>query len=222
MAFVPQRFLFRLALPCQCQPDVPIQGGDDLLDLPESCRIDSFGALDDQHDFADVRLAWNEQGLALQVEVRGKDQVPVGDAARPHLADGLTLWLDTRDARASHRASRFCQQFHFLPVGGGDEGDEPVFVQTKIHRALADAPLAEPDAVLLRGRKTRGGYRLEAFLPVEVLSGFDPDHSRRLGLAYLVRDRELGEQMLGPGSEFPVGEDPSLWSVLELMGGKSG
>lgn len=222
MAFVPQRFLFRLALPCQYQPDLPIQGGDDLLDLPESCRIDSFGALDDQRDFADVRLAWNEQGLALQVEVCGKDQVPVGDAARPNLADGLTLWLDTRDARASHRASRFCHQFHFLPVGGGDEGDEAVFVQTKIHRALADAPLAEPDAVLLRGRKTRNGYRLEAFLPAEVLSGFDIDHSRRLGLAYLVRDRELGEQMLGPGSEFPVAEDPSLWSILELVGGKSG
>src|SRR5207253_8931712 len=97
--------------------------------------------------FADVRLAWNETGLAVQLEVRGKEQPPAGDAARPGLSDGLTLWLDTRDARTSHRASRFCHQFHFLAAGGGSERDEPVFVQPKINRALQDAPLAPAAAV---------------------------------------------------------------------------
>ena len=60
------------------------------------------------------------------------------------------------------------------------------------------------------------GYRLELFFPAEVLHGFDPETNRRLGFAYAVNDPDRGEQFLGVGREFPVGEDPSLWSVLEL------
>src|SRR5262249_37167588 len=140
MSFVPHRFLFRLAVPCRQVIDVPDLEGDDLVDLPESCRIANFAFLDGKTDFADVRLAWNENGLALQMEVRGKEQPAAGDAARPGPADGLTLWIDTRDARTSHRASRFCHQFHFLAAGGGAERDEPAFLQAKINRALQDAP----------------------------------------------------------------------------------
>lgn len=217
MSFVPHRFLFRLALPCRYVADVPHSERDDLLDLPEACRIESYAELDGKHDFADVRLAWNEQGLAVQVEVSGKDEVPVGDVGRLGHSDGMTLWLDTRDARASHRASRFCHQFHLLPAGGGPERDEPVLAQSKINRALQDAPLAALNEVPFRGSRTRTGYRLEAFLPAGILTGFDPEQNHRLGVAYLIRDRELGEQMLGPGTDFPVAEDPSLWSVLDLV-----
>ena len=58
---------------------------------------------------------------------------------------------------------------------------------------------------------------LEAFLTANVLNGFDPEQNRRLGFYYAVRDAELGEQVLTIGSEFPYAEDPSLWSVLELV-----
>jgi hypothetical protein len=215
--FVPNRFLFRLAVPCRFVGTVPTLEGDELVDLPESCRLDNFAALDERRNFADVRLGWNEGGIALQVEVSGKGDPPAGDAARPGSSDGFTLWLDTRDARSGHRASRFCHQFHFLPTGGGPEKDEPVVVQTRIHRAQQDAPLAPDGAIPFRGKITRAGYRLEAFLPASVLTGLDPEQNPRLGVAYLVRDRELGEQMLGAGTDFPLGEDPSLWSVLDLV-----
>src|SRR5204862_223184 len=163
----------------------PHEQGDDLLDLPEACRLDNL-APPQQPNFADVRLAWNEMGLAWQVEVKGKEQVPQGDAARPRVSDGVTLWIDTRDARTSHRASRYCHQFHFLPSGGGPERDQPAFVQTKIHRALHDAPLSPASAVPLRCRRTRGGYVIEAFLPAAVLHGFDPEQNPRLGIYYAV------------------------------------
>lgn len=217
MPLVPNRFLFRLAHPCRFIEDLPREGEDDLLDLPESCRIDNGAEMDELRNFADVRLAWNDQGLALQVEVRGKEQATVGDVSRPRHSDGVSLWLDTRDARTSHRASRFCHLFHFLPSGGGPERDEPVFVQTKIHRALDDAPLAAAGAVPFRFQRVTGGYRLEAFLPAAILTGFDPEQNRRLGFFYAVRDNELGEQTLGAGVDFPYAEDPSLWSVLELV-----
>src|SRR5262249_2894258 len=120
--------------------DIPHEG-EELFDLPEECRLENFADMDARVNFADVRLAWNEGGLAVQVQVRGKDRLPAGDASRPRQSDGLTLWLDTRDARTSHRASRYCHQFHFLPTGGGPERDEPAFAQTRINRALQDAPL---------------------------------------------------------------------------------
>jgi hypothetical protein len=216
MPLIPHRFLFRLTLPCLFVPDLP-RDGDDLLDLPPDCRLPNFADLDGRKEFADVRLAWNDAGLALQVEVRGKDQEPGGDVARPRQSDGVSLWIDTRDARTSHRASRYCHQFHFLPRGGGPERDEPAFVQAKIQRALQDAPQAVAGTVSFRSRRRRAGYRIEAFLSAPALHGFDPEQNPRLGITYLIRDGELGEQALSVGSDFPVGEDPTLWSVLELV-----
>src|SRR5437660_10954923 len=216
MPLVPHRFLFRVAYPCRYVADIPREGEDDLLDLPEDCRLDNLADMDGRPNFADVRLAWNELGLALQVEVRGKERPPAGDAAPPRHSDGVALWIDTRDARTSHRASRYCHQFHFLPTGGGPDRDEPVFVQTKINRALNDAPLSPAGAVPFRSWITKTGYVIEAFLPAAVLNGVDPGQNSRLGFYYAVRDAELGEQALSVGSDFPYWEDPSLWSVLEL------
>ena len=215
MPLVPHRFLFRIAHPCLYVADMPLDEGDDLLDLPEMCRLDNYADMDGRPSFADVRLAWNERGLGLQVTVRGKEKEPQADVSRPRISDGVSLWIDTRDARASHRASRHCHQFHFLPVGGGD-GEEPTVVQSKINRATEDAP-HNADAVLLHRGRATAGYRLAAFLPASALNGFDPEQHPRLGVYYAVRDDELGEQTLGVDADFPFGEDPSLWDVLELV-----
>ena len=88
--------------------------------------------------------------------------------------------------------------------------------QAKINRALQDAPLSPPTAIPFRCERIRGGYRIEAFLPAAVLNGYDSEQTPRLGVYYAVRDAELGEQVLSVGTDFPFGEDPSLWSVLEL------
>jgi len=217
MTLLPHRFLFRVAHPCRHVKGVPHEDGDRLLDLPESCRLENFAAMDGKRNFADVRLAWNELGLAVQAEVRGKEQAPQGHEARPRGSDGVTLWVDTRDARTSHRATRYCHQFHLLPTGGGPDNDEPVFGQSKINRALQDAPLCPPGSVPFRCEPVKRGYLVEAFLPAAVLNGFDPEQNPRLGVYYAVRDAELGEQVLSVGPEFPYWEDPSLWAVLELV-----
>jgi hypothetical protein len=217
MPLIPNRFLLRVAHPCLYLGDRPLEEGDDLLDLPEACRVDNFAAMDERPAFADVRLAWNERGLALQVTVRGKEQPAVGDVARPRQSDGVTLWIDTRESRGSHRASRYCHQFHLLAAGGGPEKDEPAFVQGKINRALEDAPTAPAGAVPFRRDRRRNGYLLEAFLPATVLNGFDPEQSSRLGFYYAVRDQEQGEQTLAVDADFPWAEDPTLWEVLELV-----
>ncbi len=218
---VPNRFLVRLAHSCPYVKDAPKGGDDDehLLELPESARVQNFAALDERTNFADVRLAWNEFGLAVQVEVTGKQQPAQGDSEKPKSSDGLNLWIDTRDARASHRASRFCHHFLFLPAGGGPDKEEAFATQAKINRAQQDAPIANFADVLFRHHRNKGGYRLEAFLPVAVLNGFDPQEHPRLGLYYVVRDQELGDQFLSVNWDFPFADDPSLWDVLELVKG---
>src|SRR4051812_32865431 len=198
---------------------MPREDGDELLELPPTCRIEPLGVMDGLKNFADVRLAWNEFGIGIRAEVRGKKQPAQGDAARPRSSDGLTLWLDTRGSRGSHRASRYCHQFHLLPSGGGPDLIEPVFVQTKIHRALHDAPLCLESSVRFRGVVVRGGYVVEAFLPAAVLNGFDAEQNRRLGFFWAVHDAELGDMTLGLDADFPYAEDPSLWSILELTQG---
>jgi hypothetical protein len=217
MSFVPHRFLVRLSHPCRYVKNIPDVDGDDLLELSDSCRIDNFASLDEKKNFADVRMAWNESGLAIQVTVTGKTEAPQCDPARPRFSDGLSLWIDTRGDRTSHRASRYCHQFHLLPNGGGSDRDEPVLLQSKINRAQQDAPHCDPADVPFRMTNVKRGYRLEAFFPVAVLNGFDPDEHSVLGFYYAVRDQELGEQVLSVGSEFPYSDDPSLWAALELI-----
>jgi hypothetical protein len=195
---------------------MPLEEEDSLLELPEAARLDPFADLDDAPNFADVRLAWNEMGLGLTVEVKGKDSYPIGDVDRPRQSDGITLWIDTRGDRTAHRASRTCHQFHFLAAGGGSNKDEPVVVQSKIHRALQDAPLANAVDVPFRFERKKGGYRIEAFLGASVLTAFDPEQFPRLGVFYSVKDFEKGEQTPGADSDFPFAEDPSLWASLDL------
>src|SRR5258708_7304777 len=127
MSLVPYPFLFRMTLPCCYLKQMPLPEKGSLLDLSEEHRIENFAAMDGRKNFADVRLAWNELGLGLKVEVRAKQNLPMGNPERPRSSDGVTLWLDTRDARANHRASRYCHQFHFLVTGAGPEHDEPTF-----------------------------------------------------------------------------------------------
>lgn len=217
---VPARFLVRLAHPCPYVRAMPAADADAdrLFELPEFARLRGFAALDGGPAFADVRLAWNELGVGIEASVTGKEQPPAGDASKPRLSDGLTLWLDTRDARAGHRATRTCHQFTFLPAGGGADLAEPACVQTKINRALQDAPLAGAADIPFRAHELKSGYRVEAFLPAAVLAGFDPDQHPRWGVYYHVRDSELGDQYLGVNGDFPVADDPSLWDALDLTG----
>src|SRR4051812_19564003 len=101
MQLVPNRFLFRVRNVCPYIAGIP-DDDEELFRLPETCRIDNLADMDGKENFADVRLAWNEGGIAIQAEVRGKDNLPTGDATKPRLSDGLSLWIDTRDSRTSH------------------------------------------------------------------------------------------------------------------------
>jgi hypothetical protein len=214
---LPQAFWFRLALPCPRIDGLPRSGKGRLLDLPEACRLPDMATLEGKTSWTEVRVAWNPVGLAIAVEATGKSGRIVYDPQRPQASDGLQVWIDTRDTRDIHRATRFCHRFLALLVPNGSGSGLGVDMSQKpIPRAVADAPLCRPDRFQAKAETIRKGWRLELFLPAEALHGFDPETNRRLGFAYQVCDPERDDQYLTIGREFPIGEDPSLWVTLEL------
>jgi hypothetical protein len=213
---LPQAFWFRLAVPCLRVDGIPRSGGSRLLDLPETCRLPETSRLDGKEPWADVRLAWNPQGIAVLVEAEG-DLSALGSDDRPDVVYGVQVWVDTRDTRDVSRATRFCHKFDARLTPAPGRSALGVQVQQKpIARAVADAPLCRPDALSARAGRVKNGWRIELFLPDKALNGFDPETNRRLGFTYRVSDPERDDQFLGAGREFPVGENPSLWSTIEL------
>lgn len=216
---IPQPFWFRPLFQAPKVERIPrVSPTGRLLDLAEACLLPNFGELDGHAGWSRVWVAWNDRGLALSVEVTGKSGRIQFDSSRPQGSDGINVWVDTRDTRDIHRASRYCHKISAMlfPRRPG-EGPDVMIVPEKIARAQADAPLPDPDSYQSRAALTKQGWRLELFIPARNLQGFDPETNRRLGFNVQVIDPERGDEFLtGLGREFPQGEDPSLWSSLEL------
>ena len=161
--------------------------------------------------------AWSEAGLVFAVRVSGKRQPPWCRDSRPEDSDGLQIWLDTRDVHNVHRAGHFCHRFCFLPAGTGHHLDQPVALWIPIHRVREQPRPIAAEQLVVRSKIGSDGYLIEAFIPADALTGFDPAEHPRLGFTYAVVDRELGEQTFGVGGPLPYQEDPSLWATLELI-----
>lgn len=213
---VPHRFLFHYELAVPRIGGLPRRKGSRPLDLPETARIADLSALDRAASFADLRAAWNEHGLGFQVEVAGRTKPLRCDPDRPEFSDGLRIWIDTRNTRNVHRATRFCHTFLVMPWGGGDDGAAPVAMQVPVPRAREDAPLCDPEDLLVGSDVVKSGYRLELWLTAAVLNGFDPAAQPRIGFHYAILDTERGVQTPAVGEDYPYESDPSLWGVLHL------
>jgi hypothetical protein len=213
------RFLFRFAVPVLRRDPIWKTGG---IELDESYRLIKLaeldaGSADREPSFADVRMAWSPEGLALNVHVDGKQQPPWCREGRLEDSDGLTVWIDTRATLNIHRASRFCHRYTFLPAGGGRGNVEPVADQLLINRARENARPIRPRELQVVSKLTKSGYWLAAFAPAAALAGFDPQQHRQIGFTYAVFDRELGMQTFATGAAFPFTEDPTCWAALELV-----
>ena len=207
-------FLFRYSLPCLEREPLWTPTG---ANLDERYAVTNLAELDGRRQFADVRAAWGSGGISFAVRVEGKKQPPWCRANRIEDSDGFHVWIDTRDTHNIHRAGRFCHRFVFLPSGEGPRLDAPVAEPLLINRARENPQPARSSALKVRAEKRIDGYRLECHISAAALTGFDPAEHGRLGFMYAIYDRELGEQTLHVGSEFPYEEDPSLWSTLELV-----
>ena len=207
---VPSRFLFRYVFTV---PHVTVKSETTPLPL----------SLDNALSFSTLKLAWNEAGLGLNLQLTGRQQAPRCDPGSPETSDGLFLWIDTRNTQTIHRAGRFCHTFCFLPTGGGPEGSEAVALPRAIGRAREEPPPPPPEALAAHSHVTDDGYQLDAWLGSSALHGWEIDSgsstgvAARLGFYWSVHDSEQGDQVLSIPDEFPFAHDPSLWATLELL-----
>lgn len=197
--------------------------------MDESFRLAGLAELDGRAEWADVRAAWSEKGLAISASVRGKKRPASCDISQPEQSDGLHVWIDTRDVHNVHRAGRFCHRFAFVPEMTGPETSKPGSAKRSrnkfaanccmlpINRAKEQPRPAAPDALQAYCQMQGDGYTIEALIPAEALTGFDPAEHPRLGFTYALIDRELGVQTFSVGAPMPYQEDPSLWATLELV-----
>ncbi len=215
-AVLPHRFLFRYSFAVPRIAKLPSRGRR-LLNLADDCIIPDFGELDGEQQFGEIRLAWNPRGLGISVQVSGKHRDPVCNLKDPTEGDGLQIWIDTRNTQSIHRASRFCHRFCLLPTGGEPDASQPTAVQVPIARAREESPMTDAAKIAVRTQTLKDGYRLEAWLPGDQLTGFEPEANPMLGIYYHLLDSELGDQFLSVGREFPFAHDPSMWASVELV-----
>lgn len=212
---VPNRFLFRFEFPLyRCRRPPKLDGRVD--DWEGRFLLPRLHEIDGESGFADVFATWDEGGFYLGCRVRGKTGSPRCDPAQYWKGDNIRLMTDMRDTRAIHRATRFCRQFYFLPIGGGQDGQEAIAGAAKVNRATEDAPPVRAGELAAVARVSRSGYSLTAYLPAAVLSGFDPVENPRIGVFYIVEDQELGQQFLTVGDDLSWSVDPSTWATAVL------
>lgn len=222
---LPKRFLFHFRLNCR-RADVLWK--NDRAALDESFRLPNLDELEFSPPSGkaasvsgtsgplDFRIGWNSSGLALSMHLSGKSRPLRSRQQQPEESDGLQICLDTRDVRNVHRATRFCHRLVFLPGTPGPRGEKPSAVWIPIHRAKNHPNPVAVERMAVRTEFFDDGYRLDAQIPADILTGFDPDEHPVLGFHYVVVDQELGSRYFLVGPPFPHDQDPSLWASLEL------
>lgn len=211
---VSPRFIFRFSLPCRHRARAWTAKG---AGLDESYRLVGLGELEQPGRLPDFRAAWSDAGMAFSLLVEGRQQPPWCRATRLSDSDGLQIWIDTRNVQNVHRAGRFCHRLVFLPCGDEDKASQPVAAVLQINRAREPHGPIHDGQLKVKSQLLADGYRLDAFVPAEALTGFDPEDHPAVGFTYAVMDRELGTHTLTVGSPMPYREDPSLWATLELV-----
>lgn len=213
---VPNRFLFDLEFALSHRKTLPaidarLTGWTDVERLP------SWGAVDGKPEFASIWACWNESGICIACRVTGKKKRLQCDAANFREGDNLRLCTNMRDARTNKRATRFCQQFYFLPTGGGPKRDQALAGISEFQRAAAIAPPIEVKRIRVASRVEQTGYTLEAHIPAECLVGFDPVEHPRIGFYHMLEDGDHGQQYLTVGDDLLWYADPSTWATAVLQ-----
>ncbi|MBS0622673.1 MAG: hypothetical protein JSR80_06930 [Verrucomicrobia bacterium] len=156
--------------------------------LRRAHALDPTPSLTGEERFADVALGWNEEGLHVRIDVEN----PYGqvNCENVHLGDAVELFIDTSDAKGE--LTPHCHHFTFLPGGVSNE-------------------------VRFTTTTTERGYLLEIHLPTQVLRGYDPETSERIGFSYRISRGPLGAQhFCCCTSSEDLATKPSLWASLWL------
>jgi hypothetical protein len=214
-ALIPNRLLFDFEFPLRYRAAAATLDGG-FQKWTDEFLLPKLGGIDGRTDFAEVWAAWNERGLYVACRVSGKHKPLRCDPKSFWTGDNLRLCTDMRDARNIKRATRFCQQFYFLPTGGGPRKNRAVGGVNKFQRAREEAPPIDASRLFVASEVTPTGYHVQAHIPVECLPGFDPAEHPRIGFYYMLEDADHGQQYLTVGDDLYWYVDPSTWATAVL------
>ncbi len=173
-----------------------------------------LGELAGGEQFARLSLAWNQHGLYVALDVTKGEPVVV-NRQHPGTGDAVELFIDTRAAGTSHRATQFCYHLIILPTTPGAGHGGPMIWQRPIRRALQESPPPDFAAIRLASDLRDDGYAVELALPPDSLHGYEPAEGLRMGMAMVVHDIQRGAQFWGTCRDFPYQRDPSTWGLVE-------
>jgi len=205
----PARLLFEVTADCAYVVDpwsvAPSQWGPALPPL---------GELDGAPPFAQVYVAWNNEGLYVAAQIPKQGPI-VGNRRRPTSGDGMQLWVDTQPEQSGHRATRYCHHFVILPRAPGVAG--PLAWQQQIRRARSRPPLCDAEDIEVEVSREEGQYLLQVGLTSAALNGFEPHEHSEIGFNYLIHDTAAGRQLWSCPAQVPYQRDPTFWGRLRLV-----
>ena len=212
---VPPSLLFQFQPTIPRLDEMPRKKGG-LLQLPDSAEIFVPNSLNRPNAGFLLRAAWNKAGLGIGITVSGKKMPVAGRREGLEHSDAVQLMIDTRHTASVHRATAYCTSLTVLPVDE-QNGRKPTLIVRDIAQQREQRSSGKTEAAGLQCELIEGGYRLEIWLPAEMLYGFDESPEiGRIGFYCVVRDSELGELPLNVGGDFPIAFDPSTWMPLEF------
>lgn len=212
---VPPSFLFQYQLSVPRIDGLHKKKGR-LLQLPETAGIFVPAAMNLGSAGIQVRLAWNPDGLAMELTVNGKKQEPAGRRNDLKHSDHVLVLIDTRHTATTHRATEFCTALQILPAD--EAADDQATVQiVEIAQQRSTPREQDSKRVMVSTSLMNDGYRLELWIPAAQIRGFaETPEIGHLGFYLIVEDTELGQLPLSIGDDFPVAHDPSTWLQLNL------
>ncbi len=173
--------------------------------------LPSFGKLLwNEEPFADVFVAWEEEGLHFQCDV----QSPLSSVVYPEYekGDAVELFIDTKNLKNVRVPHRFCHHFYFLPET--IEGSEQAQEITRF-RAEDARPLCSPENIQMKVQKKPHGYVMDIFLLKEALTGFEPLETRGCGFAYrILRTGKSPQHFTLSSCHCKIERHPYLWATL--------
>lgn len=174
--------------------------------------LPEFSGLLGEVHFANVALAWNEEAILIEAEIKK----PFEEAFYPDYAkgDALEFFFDTRDLKTAGAVTRFCHHFVILPkeVQGVRAQEVSKF------RAEDSHPLCDPEDVYVEADFHANRYELKIVFPSSVLHGYDPSLFDRLGFTYRVtRPKGESDHFSLSSLFYKIQQQPNLWASLKLV-----
>lgn len=174
--------------------------------------LEDTSAYWNEEKFAEVAMAWNPEGIYVDVFV----DKPFEEAFYPKFAQGdaIELFIDTRDLKTAGFATRFCHHFLFFP-----QAVQGILAKEITHFRTEDVhPLCDEDDLQVNAEIGKKHYALHIFIPAHCLHGFDPQTYERLGMTYRIhRYKKEPQHFSAKAEHFSLEQQPRLWASFKLI-----